>query len=142
MRFLLCIGNTLISLCDEGHLKAWNLNKQHKEGYGGEEGSGAAICDAALEGGFVPTAMAHPPTYLNKVVVGSEGGSLQLWNVRTGRYASSSSLTGVRNPPSSQLSLIFKVYSVTDTKPGNSIIEIISYLKGQHLLLYDMIGPV
>ncbi|CAN0461668.1 unnamed protein product, partial [Ectocarpus sp. 12 AP-2014] len=38
-----------------------------------------------LEGGFVPTALAHPPTYLNKVVVGSEGGALQLWNVRTGR---------------------------------------------------------
>lgn len=75
-----------MSLCDEGHLKSWNLNKQQMD-YGGDGGGGAEICNAALEGGFVPTALAHPPTYLNKVLVGSEGGSLQLWNVRTGRYA-------------------------------------------------------
>ena len=29
---------------------------------------------------FVPTCMAHPDTYLNKVVVGSQQGSMQLWN--------------------------------------------------------------
>lgn len=105
VRFLLCIGNTLVSLCDEGRLKAWNLKhrrttragtKKHRQqqkeeedvvGAGeGDGDGGAATCDAALEGGFVPTALAHPPTYLNKVLVGSEGGALQLWNVRTGRW--------------------------------------------------------
>lgn len=95
MRFLLCVGNTLVSLCDEGRLKAWNLKhrpntgaatKQRQKGHEGGEGQwGTATCDAALEGGFLPTALAHPPTYLNKVLVGSEGGALQLWNVRTGR---------------------------------------------------------
>lgn len=96
VRFLLCVGNTLVSLCDEGRLKAWNLKhrpsaagtgnkrQQEKEHEGGG-GGGAETCDAALEGGFMPTALAHPPTYLNKVLVGSEGGALQLWNVRTGR---------------------------------------------------------
>ena len=29
---------------------------------------------------FAPTCMAHPDTYLNKVVVGSQHGSMQLWN--------------------------------------------------------------
>lgn len=94
MRFLLCVGNTLVSLCDEGCLKAWNLKHRSDAGKGskqrrkGREGGGqwgAATCDAALEGGFLPTALAHPPTYLNKVLVGSESGALQLWNVRTGR---------------------------------------------------------
>ena len=33
--------------------------------------------------GFVPTCMAHPDTYLNKVVVGAEDGRLQLWNFAT-----------------------------------------------------------
>ncbi|CAM9336689.1 unnamed protein product, partial [Ectocarpus fasciculatus] len=94
VRFLLCVGNTLVSLCEEGRLKAWDL--KHRRGaeskgasggpQGGEGGAGGKpTCDTALEGGFVPTALAHPPTYLNKVVVGSEGGALQLWNVRTGR---------------------------------------------------------
>ncbi|CAB1114470.1 unnamed protein product [Ectocarpus sp. CCAP 1310/34] len=87
VRFLLCVGNTLVSLCEEGRLKAWDL--KHRPGgkskgpRGGPQGGGEGVvgkptCDAALEGGFVPTALAHPPTYLNKVVVGSEGGALQL----------------------------------------------------------------
>lgn len=97
MRFLLCLGDVLVSLCDQGRLKAWDLKRrkiartdQEREDDDNEEaGEGheaGAICDTALEGGFVPTSLAHPPTYLNKVVVGSEGGALQLWNVRTGRY--------------------------------------------------------
>ena len=96
VRFLLCVGNTLVSLCDEGRLKAWNISnranagmgtkqQQKEKGHAGEDRWGPATCDAALEGGFLPTALAHPPTYLNKVLVGSEGGALQLWNVRTGR---------------------------------------------------------
>lgn len=97
MRFLLCLGDVVVSLCDQGRLKAWDLRrrkiartdqeKADDDDDEEEEGNGAgAICDAALEGGFVPTCLAHPPTYLNKVVVGSEGGALQLWNVRTGRW--------------------------------------------------------
>lgn len=87
VRFLLCLGDVLVSLCDEGRLKAWNLKRRRSPpiDHDSEEQTKEAICDAALEGGFVPTALAHPPTYLNKVVVGSEAGALQLWNVRTGR---------------------------------------------------------
>ena len=33
--------------------------------------------------GFTPTCLAHPDTYLSKVVVGSEQGRLQLWNFAT-----------------------------------------------------------
>jgi U3 small nucleolar RNA-associated protein 21 len=33
--------------------------------------------------GFVGTTMLHPATYLNKIVVGSTNGDLQLWNTRT-----------------------------------------------------------
>lgn len=35
--------------------------------------------------GFTPTTLAHPDTYINKVVVGSEEGVLQLWNVGSGQ---------------------------------------------------------
>lgn len=37
-----------------------------------------------LPPGFLPTCLAHPDTYLNKVVVGSEGGQLALVNFMTG----------------------------------------------------------
>lgn len=33
--------------------------------------------------GFIGTTMLHPATYLNKIVVGSTSGDLQLWNIRT-----------------------------------------------------------
>jgi U3 small nucleolar RNA-associated protein 21 len=36
-----------------------------------------------LGAGFTPTCLAHPDTYLNKVVVGSQEGPLQLWNFMT-----------------------------------------------------------
>ena len=32
---------------------------------------------------FVPTAVLHPATYLNKIIVGSQTGLLQLWNIRS-----------------------------------------------------------
>ena len=37
-----------------------------------------------LQAGFTPTCMAHPDTYLNKVVVGGRQGRLQLWNFVSG----------------------------------------------------------
>ena len=37
-----------------------------------------------LGAGFQPTCMAHPDTYLNKVVVGGNGGRMQLWNFAKG----------------------------------------------------------
>jgi len=32
---------------------------------------------------FVATTLVHPATYLNKILVGSKDGELQLWNTRT-----------------------------------------------------------
>lgn len=36
-----------------------------------------------FEPGFVAVHLFHPATYLNKVLVGGNDGSLQLWNIRT-----------------------------------------------------------
>lgn len=38
-----------------------------------------------LDQGFVPTCMAHPDTYVNKIVIGSIAGQLQLWNFVSGK---------------------------------------------------------
>ena len=34
---------------------------------------------------FSVTAIAHPHTYVNKMVLGSQQGALQLWNLRTNK---------------------------------------------------------
>lgn len=44
----------------------------------------ASSSSPLLCSGFTPSCMAHPDTYLNKVVVGSQEGRLQLWNFATG----------------------------------------------------------
>ena len=36
-----------------------------------------------FDANFTATTLLHPATYLNKVLVGSSQGSLQLWNIRT-----------------------------------------------------------
>ena len=41
--------------------------------------------ETLLPEGFEPTCMAHPDTYLNKVVVGGADGRLLLYNFTTGR---------------------------------------------------------
>ena len=41
---------------------------------------------------FEPSCMAHPDTYLNKVVVGSTAGHLQLWNFVSGKLLYSFSI--------------------------------------------------
>lgn len=47
--------------------------------------AGKVVADVALPLGWAPTALAHPPTYLNKLLVGGADGRLGLLNVRTGR---------------------------------------------------------
>jgi U3 small nucleolar RNA-associated protein 21 len=66
---LLVLGDRLLSLGRDGKLLVWRIGS-----YAAPE---AAI---QLAADFTPTCMAHPDTYLNKVVVGSQEGRLQLWN--------------------------------------------------------------
>uniref|UniRef100_A0A0G4FX48 Uncharacterized protein n=1 Tax=Chromera velia CCMP2878 TaxID=1169474 RepID=A0A0G4FX48_9ALVE len=68
--FLFVFGHLLISFNDE-EMVLWNTEKGELEGR------------LPLDSGFSPSAITHPPTYLNKVVIGSRDGRLELWNVRT-----------------------------------------------------------
>lgn len=45
----------------------------------------------SLQNDFTPTCMVHPDTYINKVVIGSEEGRLQVWNFSTGKMVFESS---------------------------------------------------
>ncbi|XP_020963736.1 WD repeat-containing protein 36 [Arachis ipaensis] len=46
-------------------------------------GKAFQIFNISLDQSFSPSCMMHPDTYLNKVLVGSEQGPMQLWNVST-----------------------------------------------------------
>eukprot|EP00501_MAST-03F_sp_TOSAG23-6_P000616 GSMAST32.ASY1.ANO1.637.1 assembled CDS len=70
---LLVLGNHLLSLSRADRcLKIWEVTTGLQVGE-----------DIIFPINFVPTAWAHPSTYLNKIVIGSEDGRLHIWNMRT-----------------------------------------------------------
>lgn len=72
IHLLLAFGPHLISIDEESNLKMWNIKTEELE--------------LELEFNnisFEITAIMHPSTYLNKILLGSQQGSLQLWNLHT-----------------------------------------------------------
>ncbi|KAI9918980.1 hypothetical protein PsorP6_011975 [Peronosclerospora sorghi] len=68
---LLTVGHVLLSLDTARCLVWWDVATH------------ARIERLTFPTHFTPTTMLHPVTYVNKILVGSEHGALQLWNVRT-----------------------------------------------------------
>ncbi|KAF1744865.1 hypothetical protein MXB_4793 [Myxobolus squamalis] len=68
---LMCIGNYVFSLDEQGCLLMWNAasKKINFENF--------------FTGNFAITAWCHPPTYLNKILLGFVSGSLQIWDIIT-----------------------------------------------------------
>jgi U3 small nucleolar RNA-associated protein 21 len=71
---ILVFGSQTLALTADGrHLLVWDAE------------SGEVISTIIFEDGFTATNVIHPATLLNKVLVSSSEGSMQLWNIRT-RY--------------------------------------------------------
>ncbi|CAH0382177.1 unnamed protein product [Bemisia tabaci] len=69
---LLPFGNHLISVDEESNLKVWDV------------ASGDIYLELTFSNSsFQITALCHPDTYLNKILLGSEQGEMQLWNIKT-----------------------------------------------------------
>jgi len=82
---LAVIGGTLLAVARDRRaagprpqwsLLVWNL--------AGGKGGPAPVAAHAFDPGFVPTALTHPPTFVDKVLVGGADGSTQLWNFVAG----------------------------------------------------------
>lgn len=68
---LLLLGDLLLALSDDCALRIWNT----------ANGSLVSKTDFDPED-FRPTTIAHPPTYVNKVLLGSSSGTLELFNIQ------------------------------------------------------------
>uniref|UniRef100_A0A1I8NQ29 Uncharacterized protein n=1 Tax=Stomoxys calcitrans TaxID=35570 RepID=A0A1I8NQ29_STOCA len=71
VHLLLSFNRHLIAVDEANIVKVWNVKEE----------------DVYLEIPFKPeeflvTAIAHPPTYVNKIVLGSKQGRLQIWNIK------------------------------------------------------------
>lgn len=82
---LIVFGEWVIGAFDKG-VVVWRKESReiHTElEMGGEAGVATAIC--------------HPASFLNKVVVARRNGDLQIWNVKTGYFAPSGQVMGGKN---------------------------------------------
>lgn len=72
---LLLFGEHVLSVDIKGNLFIWVFKEleQNLEPLG----------QIFLEDKFSPSCIMHPDTYLNKVIIGSQEGSMQLWNIST-----------------------------------------------------------
>ncbi|XP_021279189.1 U3 small nucleolar RNA-associated protein 21 homolog [Herrania umbratica] len=75
VNLLLLFGDHVLSVDADGNVFIWTFK--------GIEDNLAPIGHIKLDAKFTPTCIMHPDTYLNKVLVGSQEGSLQLWNIST-----------------------------------------------------------
>ncbi|KAJ3552995.1 hypothetical protein NM688_g3858 [Phlebia brevispora] len=95
LAFMLVFGNQLLALTEDGgHMLVW------------ETAEGSLQATIQFDAGFTATSILHPATYLNKVLVASSEGCMQLWNIKTKacihKFSSSSLLTapsGSQNSP-------------------------------------------
>lgn len=75
VNLLLLFGEQILSVDVGGNMFMWTFK--------GIQQNLAPIGHVMLEDKFSPSCIMHPDTYLNKVILGSEEGSLQLWNIST-----------------------------------------------------------
>lgn len=89
LSLLVIFGPQLLALTEDGrHLFAWvtqscgehSISRPQKYA---EQPTTELVSTIAFDPGFTATCFLHPATYLNKILVGSSQGSLQLWNIRT-----------------------------------------------------------
>lgn len=72
---LLLFGEHVLSMDLKGNLYIWAFK--------GNELNLPPVGHIMLEEKFSPSCIMHPDTYLNKVILGSQEGSFQLWNIST-----------------------------------------------------------
>ncbi|KAJ0049625.1 hypothetical protein Pint_16795 [Pistacia integerrima] len=75
VNMLLLFGEHILSVDVDGNMFIW--------GFKGIEQNLAPLGHIKLDDKFTPTCIMHPDTYLNKVLQGSQEGTLQLWNIST-----------------------------------------------------------
>lgn len=82
---ILIFGDQILALKHDGTgMFVWNIASTGEYGEGGNADHTELDNEVSFHSSFTATTVMHPATYLNKVLVGSQQGELQLWNIRTG----------------------------------------------------------
>ncbi|TPX50362.1 hypothetical protein SeLEV6574_g00940 [Synchytrium endobioticum] len=71
--YMSLLGDLLLTLCADNVLRAFNVSATDVE----------LIAEIEFDSDFTATTLLHPSTYVNKVLVASREGTMQLWNIRS-----------------------------------------------------------
>ncbi|KAH8827004.1 Utp21 specific WD40 associated putative domain-containing protein [Flagelloscypha sp. PMI_526] len=93
--FITIFATQLLALTEDGrNLLIWNKTSGEFEGI------------IKFNGGFTATLILHPATYINKILVASAEGTMQLWNIQTRTCLHTFSASNlVTNPSSNHISI-------------------------------------
>lgn len=72
VHLLLAFGAHLIAVDEANVLTVWDIRSEE------------AYLEIPFEASFKVSCIMHPPSYLNKILLGSDQGGLQLWNIKKG----------------------------------------------------------
>ncbi|KAI8062716.1 Utp21 specific WD40 associated putative domain-containing protein [Gongronella butleri] len=70
---LIVMGQLVAGLCDDNSLRVWDMAKNE------------LYLEIEFGDQFTATTMLHPSTYLNKLLIASTQGTMQLWNIRNNK---------------------------------------------------------
>lgn len=139
---IMIFGEQLLALKEDGTgLIVWSIETGDVEG------------EITFHSSFTATTMLHPATYLNKIIVGSQQGDLQLWNIRTQSLIhsfsapSSSSASGItiitQSPAVDVLGIGYQdgTIRIMDIKQGEDIFKFKMDEGGIAGLTFRMEGP-
>ncbi|TPX38216.1 hypothetical protein SmJEL517_g00415 [Synchytrium microbalum] len=70
--FMTMLGDLLLTLCADNTLRVWRASASDLE----------LVSELEFAANFTATSLLHPSTYMNKVLVASREGVLQLWNIK------------------------------------------------------------
>ncbi|XP_063634058.1 WD repeat-containing protein 36 [Cydia splendana] len=73
IHLMLPFGIHLITIDKQNHLKVFDIKEE------------SIYLELKFQDGFTVSTICHPPTYLNKILLGSKQGPLQLWNLHTSK---------------------------------------------------------
>lgn len=76
---LVIVGDILVSVCRE-RVAVWSIPSSAKRAV---DATGDVLADIALPPEFVVSAITHPSTYVNKILIGAKDGKCLLINLRT-----------------------------------------------------------
>lgn len=132
---MIVFGHTLCALSADGRwLFSWNITE-------GTESLNRVDLAPADTGDRRATALVHPDTHLNKVLVGFTDGSVEVWNVRSGKRVhvfDGNYLHGLANPQSQRhpVDAAGKRVVALEQSPALDIVAI-GFSSG-HVLIHDV----